>query len=621
MTGHCPANPVAANEGSAKKGSGPNRRNDPKGASHDWGLTPFLILLCFFAFCPSLFAEPVDADRDRQDLPDPFLDIWDRAVAAMDRTYGDWNRHADQSVESTEFAIEFLASITPDSPRRLDTTVLMQADQNRDKWVSRDESMRFLEIQLGIRWETDDLLRRVDGRVVDFDKFISLDTNRDSKLSSDEIDSATSKVLVTLDQDADEVISLSEFSHHSSPFLRDPVDAFHAADANSNNRLDFDELMQASPKNRQHLIGPNLAAFDEDQDQQLSLTEYRVSMLGNYNYRWHAIPIDDNRDRRLSFDEFRFHGRSLFQLQRRFYFHRLDLDRDGVLALNEFPFETVKIRSLVRISVDDKQQTSIFSDDSYPRCGSPDVSPDGRSILFDAGPMQPSNQSVIRIMTMDGLDARDVCDGVMPTWSADGHRFACSRYDGDASVWIMRLDGSVEKRIDNGWGAQWSPDGKSIAYAKNNGLLVYDVNEGTTSIVLASGIHPYRFISGNLAWSPDSNCLVFKGKLDDQQSEVAILDVASGKLSQKLRTSMEIGDDFAWLPDGATILFPWFSEEHGRSLIYRMNVDSNDSPTIDSIVPQSQPWTSVCVTTDGKSLILATDAPEASSSSDQESIR
>ncbi len=63
----------------------------------------------------------------------------------------------------------------------------MQADQNRDKWVSREESKRFLELQLGIRWETEDLLRHGDGRVVDFAAFMELDGNRDSKLSAGEL--------------------------------------------------------------------------------------------------------------------------------------------------------------------------------------------------------------------------------------------------------------------------------------------------------------------------------------------------------------------------------------------------------------------------------------------------
>ncbi len=573
-------------------------------------------IVCFIALlaaCQPLVAEPVD-QRYRDDVPDPFLEIWDRAVAAMDRTYGDWNKHSDLSVESTEFAIDYLASIYPDSPRRLDSAVLMQADQNRDKWVSREESKRFLEIQLGIRWETDDLLRHGDGRVVDFDMFISLDANRDSKLSAEEVKQAASSELAPLDQDSNDIISLAEYSHRSSPFLRDPIEQFRSADTNSDNRLDANELARSTPNNRSHLIGPNLAAFDENQDQQLSLTEYRVSMLGNFNYPWHIVQVDDNRDRRLSFDEFRFGDRGLFQLQRRFYFHRLDLDRDGVLSLSEFPFETVQIRALVRMSADGAEQRLIFSDDDYPICGSPDVSPDGRSILFDAGTMQSANQSVIRVMTIDGEDARDVCDGAMPTWSPDGSRFACSRYERVPSVWIMRPDGSVEKRIDDGWGAQWSPDGTSIAYTKDNSLQIYDVKNERTSVALAKGTHPYRYISGDLAWSPDSRRLVFKGKLNDAESEVAVVDVATGTLSQVFKTSQKIGDDFAWLPGGSEVLFPLFSKEYGRSLIYRIDLDSKDSPAIDSTIGDSRQWTSVCVGPLGKWLILATDTDEVSPS-------
>lgn len=560
-----------------------------------------ITLICFLTVSVTACADPLP----RAEMPDPFLDIWDHAVAAMDRIYGDWKRNDDRSVESTEYTIEYLSSIYPESRRRLDAALLMQADQNRDKFVSRDESKRFLELQLGIRWETNDLLRHNDGRVVDFKTFLLMDVNRDSRLSGNEFRRAKA-MLGPLDQDGDEIVSLAEFSNTEGPFLKDPIEAFRSADRNSDQGLDLAELAESVSKSRAHLVSPNLAAFDQDDDQRLSLTEYRVSMLGNFNYPWHVIPSDQNRDRRMSFKEFRFADRGLFHLQRRFYFHRLDADRDGELTPNEFPFETSEPNALYVVSLSGSDRKQIYRDEDYPVCGSPDVSPDGRSLIFDAKANEQSNQSVIRLITIDGQDARDLCDGAMPTWSARGDRFACSRGVGVASIWIMRLDGSEDKRIDEGWGAQWSPDGKSIAYATDNSMRIYDVESGESRPLLQKGSHPYRYIHANMAWSPDSQSLVFKGKLNDEEHEVAIVNVEAGKLTRRFRSSDQMGGDFAWSSDGKEILFPLKSSDQPRSLIYRMPAESLQPPMIDKLVGDSQSWKSVCFSRDGRSMVLAT---------------
>jgi Ca2+-binding EF-hand superfamily protein len=532
---------------------------------------------------------PVVAD----DVPDPFLELWDQAVVAMDQAYGEWQKHAEQAVDSTEYTIEYLASIQPEAPRRLDTQLLMQADANRDKFVSRDESMRFLEIQLGIRWLTDDLLRMADGRVVDFASFLAIDRNRDSKLSADELAMVSSGErggLASVDSDGDGIISLAEFASRKSPFLRDVVAIFQAADRSGDGNLDLAELHAATPDHRQHLIQSNLAAFDEDRDQQLSFTEYRVSMLGNYNYPWQWAPIDENRDRRLSFQEFKFHDWSLFQLQRRFYFHRLDLDQDGELSVDEFHFVTSPLQTLVRLSLSDSaaEAETIFHDEDYPICGSPDVSADGRWVLFDAAPPRSLAESVIRMTKIDGSEARDVCDGARPSWSPSGDRFACCRTAPHAGVWIMNGDGSIVKRIDDGSGVQWSPDGSRIAYVNDNSLLIYDVANDQSTTVLAKGTHPYRYLHPALAWSPDSRRLVFKGKIDDQQHEVAIWELATTSLTRRFASRESIADDFAWTVDGEHILMLWQAAGHERPCLCRLKVQDQAPPQIDDRFTRAQ---------------------------------
>lgn len=560
------------------------------------------VAIALFA-CSSL--APLQADSPiRPEIPDPFLDIWDQAIAAMDRVYGDWKRNDDRSVESTQYTIDYLSSIFPESRRRLDTTLLIQADQNRDKFVSRDESKRFLELQLGIRWETGDVLRHNDGRVVDFSSFLVMDANLDSKLSRKEF-SRVGEMITPLDHDGDDFISVAEFSSPDSPFLKDPIAAFQSADQNGDEGLDLSELTESIPKSHAHLVKPNLAAFDQDGDGRLSMTEYRVSMLGNFNYPWHTIPIDQNRDRRMTLKEFRFSDRGLFHLQRRFYFHRLDIDQDGELSPDEFPFDTSQPNSLHVVSVTDSERKEIYRDENYPVCGSPDVSPNGRELLFEAKVTEQASQSVIRLISIDGQDARDVCDGSMPTWSASGDRFACSRGVGVASIWIMRLDGSEELKVDEGWGAQWSPDGKTIAYTNDNSLLLYDLASGQSRRLLTKGSHPYRFLHQQMAWSSDSSQIAFKGRLNDEEHEVALVNAKDGNLVRRFRSAEWIGDDLAWSSDANEILFPLKRSGQKQSLIYRLSADSNQPPRFDKLAGDQQSWKSVCFTRDGKRMVLA----------------
>jgi len=544
---------------------------------------------------------------DRGEVPDPLLELWDHAVAAMDQAYGDWKRNSTKTIDSTQFTIEYLASVHTDSRRRLDPILMAQADANRDQQVSRAEALRFLEIQLGMRWENGDLLRLSDGRVVDFARFLELDRNADARLSPTEIASIDID-LTTIDRDQDGFVSLGESIDAGDRFLKDPVADFRDADADNNGVLDLTELQHGVPAARQHLIAPALRSFDDDGNGVLSLPEYQVSMLGNYNYPWHRIPVDENRDRRMSFQEFSFHHRNLFQLQRRFYFHRLDANGDMELTTDEFPFATVAVHSIYRLASDESVPArQIYRDAQYSVCGSPDISPNNRLILFDTELTPGDTRRTIRLMTIDGKDARDLCDGCMPSWSADGKRFVCCRYEGGPSVWIMKADGSADRRIDDGWGAQWSPDGKSIAYTNDNSLRIYDLASRTSRTVLAKGTHPYRYLYWNMSWSPDSKSLAFKGKLDDQHTEIAIVHVdADTPISRRYQSDQPMAGDLAWLPTGNRILFDLYLPGEQRRLIHALQVDQDSAPIrLESADPELN-WISVCASRDGKYVVMVT---------------
>jgi len=543
---------------------------------------------------------------------DPFSLLLDRAVEAMDESYDGWNHRPEQTVDSTTFTTNYTASISIDGRRRLDRVLLLHADPDLDQEVTREEVLRFLEIQLGIRWVTGDRLREADGRVVDFAKFIAADVDQNDVLSKNEFletwweSAVADRDFFRLDADDNEIVTLAEFSLPGGPNIVDPIELFRSADANRDSLLDEDELNVATPTHRSHLVQSNLSAFDNDHDGMMSLAEFQVSMLGNFNYPWETIPKDEDQDQQLSFDEFKFHRRDLFQLQRRYYFHRLDLDGDGRLTPDEFEFQPYKLHSIFRVSVDGKDVQELYQHEDFPVCGSPAVSPDGGWILFDATPPAGANKSQILLMKSDGTDVRDLCDGLMPSWSSDGSQFACSRYEGGTGVWIMNLDGTAEKRLDDGWAAQWSPNGEFIAYTNDNSIRLYDVASGSSRAIMAKGTHPYHYIFWNMAWSPDSRQLVFRGKLEGK-CEIAILNVMGEQnLNRRFASSEDMGQDFAWSPDGRRILFDMHSRQHLHGVIYQLDPLSKDPPEVVPDAPTTLPWSNISLSPRGEWMVLVT---------------
>src|SRR5262245_930402 len=95
-----------------------------------------------------------------------------------------------------------------------------------------------------------------------------------------------------------------------------------------------------------------------------------------------------------------------------------------------------------------------------------DVSPDGRTIVFDL-------LGDIYSLPMEGGEARSITSGIawdmQPRWSPDGKRiaFTSDRGGGD-NVWTIAADGSDAKQVTNETfrllnSPCWSPDGMWIA--------------------------------------------------------------------------------------------------------------------------------------------------------------
>ncbi len=548
----------------------------------------------------------------RGKMPDPFDDLVDNAIEALDESYGGWNERPSELVNAHTFVANFIGSISPGGKRYVTGRILRQADGDADGRLSRNEAKRFLQQQLGIRWHSGPLLREPTGRTVRMDRFIDADRDQSHSLSRTEFaaarwnDSAENHYFTVHDRDDNGLISYPEYAHYAAQNFFDPVEWFRSADVNLDALIDAEELARATDESRQHLVGSTLSAFDADNDEKLSIQEYRLSMHANVNYSWQVRPVDLDRDGWLTYDEFVFNEVDFFQLQRRYYFHRLDRDVDGRLSLAEFDFQTQRPFAIHLRSVGGNESRRIYQDRDFPQCGWPSVSLDGKQILFHRCPPSGYSQARIVVMDFDGGNVRDLCDGMKPSWSPDPRRFVCARKANGDEVWIMNAETRTGQRVTDGSSPSWSPDGETIAYLHDNGVWLYDVRRGSSRQVLHREDHRYQDLGDGIAWSPDSKRVVLVANLGDS-SELVILPInEGGKPRVRCTLNSPSEGNLTWKSE-QEIVFCSRKANHDPARILAVSPD-NDSPPIQmSQFDDQYVWKSACLTPDRKWYIAVSE--------------
>ena len=423
----------------------------------------------------------------RGSIPDPLTDLLENAVSALDESYDQWNKRPSEYVNSHSFVANFIGSISPEGKKFVTGRILRQADPDGDGQMNRADARKFLTYQLGMFWGEGHEIREPTGRVLRLDRFLVADINNDGSVTLEEFtshgwDARSKQDFVRLDVDEDARITFREYrDYRDAENYFDAVEWFRKSDVDLSGFLDIVEIEKAAEEERRHLVASTIPAFDQNRDQLLSLQEFRVSMLGNRNYPWATRPVDLNRDGVLSYDEFIFHKTDLFQLQRRYYFHRLDRNRDRRLTPDEFEFNEAKPNAVRIESTDGQTSVVIFQDEKFPVLGLPDVSPDGTRMLFHRISNDPKVASEIVLSDLKGEVITELCSGRQPSWSADASQFVCARTVGEGNagkqIWVMAADGRGGSSIGQGTSPRWSPDGKSIAFLRDNGIVLYDTKK------------------------------------------------------------------------------------------------------------------------------------------------
>ena len=254
----------------------------------------------------------------------------------------------------------------------------------------------------------------------------------------------------------------------------------------------------------------------------------------------------------------------------------------------------------------------LLTDDTFMEMESirsPNISPDGRHILFTrtwVDKMEDRSQSNLWIVGVDGQRVRELTHGnwrdSSPVWSLDGKKIAfLSDRGGTTQIHVMWLDTREVAQLtylDNTpSNLRWSPDGKMLAFT----MFIRD-DKPILSLKLPKRPRGAKWaapaiIIDRLSWRRDGRGPVPKGF-----SHIYTIDAELGGTPKKITSGDYSHSDPQWSADGQKIYFsairkPEAEYLHGDSEIYSVDLKTLE---IEILTDRKGPDRSPRVSPDGK---------------------
>ena len=263
----------------------------------------------------------------------------------------------------------------------------------------------------------------------------------------------------------------------------------------------------------------------------------------------------------------------------------------------------------------------------------PDVSPDGRRIVFeregvDCGPACIYDE--VFVVSADGSNLTQLthnppgtacesggyCNG-SPAWSPDGTQIAFNRASGvvegdlitNVGIYVMDADGSDVRQITQTASPalgedsdpQWSPNGRKIVFQRWNvrgaqphgGVALWTVNVVTGR---EHRVTPWWLRAGDTPdWSPDGRRILFHSNLDGPSDVSANLYTIRPNGSQLQQLTFLSGGGVnvlgsSYSPDGTRIVFARRPATDGAADVFVMGVDHTRQITRTSLYDSYPDW-------------------------------